>query len=390
MMIPENHTADLYDITFPALLNGVAAATAAGKASNRSHSIAHPSASTTRQHHFSKDSRAMSAACVAPADLMALQTSRGTCSDGENNSRIPSAPRSSDAIPASTAARRGPNLVYWLRGLPFQAQRSDVEAFLAGIDYSKLEIGVLESGECSGNAFVELKGSKHQAELEALHNAFIPVSAHAALAAEVRPKPRFVEVMPSNPAKRLEQLEHDRCLPRDATRRQRRLQNGLDIVEVEPFNPQFNSPFPNGSLPAFVNVSSNSSSQFSSVSISGKVPMQVQPPQQTCYVPYGVPVASSSMPAHFIPTFSNYAPPTNVPTMISIAPQLIGDVASTAAPQAYSLSYDYVGAIHPTAYLGQPIAFQQPPQQQPQQPLPTVMFASPYRAASFTLPPSYR
>lgn len=120
--------------------------------------------------------------------------------------------------PTFVAAQAQPvvqNLVYWLRGLPFQTQRADVENFLKGIRYVRLDIGVLESGECSGNAFVELNGTDGQLQVENLHNTFIPCAAHAAVPPLDRPKPRFVEVILSNANRRLEQLSIDRSMVRN-------------------------------------------------------------------------------------------------------------------------------------------------------------------------------
>jgi hypothetical protein len=107
------------------------------------------------------------------------------------------------------------NLVYWLRGLPFQTQRSDVVNFLKNIRYLRLDIGVLESGECSGNAFVELDGTACQEEIENLHNTFIPCAAHANVPALARPKPRFVEVILTSADRRTEQLNIDRSMIRN-------------------------------------------------------------------------------------------------------------------------------------------------------------------------------
>ncbi|KPA84359.1 hypothetical protein ABB37_02354 [Leptomonas pyrrhocoris] len=121
------------------------------------------------------------------------------------------APALTPTLPPSSTQ----NLVYWLRGLPFQAQRSDVEAFLRGVWYLRLDIGVLGSGECSGNAFVELNGSKDQDALQNLHNTFIPCAAHAAVPALNRPKPRFVEVILTTADRRQEQLSIDRCMVRN-------------------------------------------------------------------------------------------------------------------------------------------------------------------------------
>jgi hypothetical protein len=319
---------------------------------------------------------------------------------------------------SSAAARRGPNLVYWLRGIPFQAQRSDVEAFLAGIDFSKLDIGVLENGECSGNAFVELKGSKHQAELERLHNAFIAINAHAALDAEVRPKPRFVEVMPSNPAKRLEQLEHDRCLPRDATRRQRRLHSTSDNVDGDPFNQQYGvvprvpppplpPPMRSTAMPNFTHVCAAPSGPFGP-SIGATLPQLSLAPQQPApyYVPYGVQMTAGAAPstvaATCLPPFQNYAATTgttnNMSAILPFAPQMIGEVMTTAGgvPHGYSISYDFAGPAHPTPFYGHSVSVQPRPSEQQQQQqqqqqaiMPTIMIATPYGAGPFTLSPPF-
>ncbi|KPI87342.1 hypothetical protein ABL78_3583 [Leptomonas seymouri] len=135
----------------------------------------------------------------------------------------------SEAVTASTGESSQESLIYWLRGLPFQTTMEDLAAFLANVPaYHRLDMGMLESGEFSGNAFVELSTDAYQTEMEQLHNTFIPCAAHMALPPEKRPRPRFVEVILTTAAHRAEQLREDASLTRAQLPTHRQVQVATD------------------------------------------------------------------------------------------------------------------------------------------------------------------
>ncbi|KPA84356.1 unspecified product [Leptomonas pyrrhocoris] len=107
------------------------------------------------------------------------------------------------------------NLIYWLRGLPFQATEGDVDAFLSHVlAFHRLDVGTLASGECSGNAFVELASGSFCSEVEMLHNAPISCAADVLLPPARRPRPRYVEVVRTTAEHRAEVLREDARLTR--------------------------------------------------------------------------------------------------------------------------------------------------------------------------------
>ncbi|KAL7697637.1 hypothetical protein NQL31_002853 [Lotmaria passim] len=113
------------------------------------------------------------------------------------------------------AESRKDNLIYWLRGLPFQTTEADLVAFLVSVPaYHRIDLGVLQSGECSGNAFVELSTDAYKAEIEGLHNRPISCAAHGHMTSDRRPRPRFVEVIPTTASQRAEQLREDASVTR--------------------------------------------------------------------------------------------------------------------------------------------------------------------------------
>ncbi|KAG5469558.1 hypothetical protein LSCM1_02781 [Leishmania martiniquensis] len=112
--------------------------------------------------------------------------------------------------------------IFQLRGLPFAATREDVEAFLRTVDYQRLDIGALATGESSGNAFVELRGPYAAEQLGRLHNTIITVAADARMPARERPRPRYVEVLNADSTRREQVLRVDARTARSALPLQRR------------------------------------------------------------------------------------------------------------------------------------------------------------------------
>nr|CCM18730.1 Hypothetical protein BN36_3362160 [Leishmania guyanensis] len=107
-------------------------------------------------------------------------------------------------------------LIFQLRGLPFAATRKDVESFLHTVDYDQLDVGTLATGESSGNAFVELHSLRAAEKLGRLHNTVITVAADAGVPVRERPRPRYVEVLAANAAKREQVLRLDARTSRSA------------------------------------------------------------------------------------------------------------------------------------------------------------------------------
>ncbi|TPP53594.1 hypothetical protein CGC20_10040 [Leishmania donovani] len=129
--------------------------------------------------------------------------------------RDPTALRGNDR--AGTASpRQERSFIFQLRGLPFAATRKDVESFLRTVDYDQLDVGTLATGESSGNAFVELHGLRAAEKLGRLHNTVITVAADASVPARERPRPRYIEVLDADAARREQVLRIDALTARSA------------------------------------------------------------------------------------------------------------------------------------------------------------------------------
>lgn len=113
-------------------------------------------------------------------------------------------------------SREERSFIFQLRGLPFATTRKDVESFLRTVDYDQLDVGTLATGESSGNAFVELHGLRAAEKLGRLHNTVISVAADAGVPARERPRPRYVEVLDADAARREQVLRIDALTARSA------------------------------------------------------------------------------------------------------------------------------------------------------------------------------
>ncbi|CAJ1992274.1 hypothetical protein LDHU3_33.4010:CDS1 [Leishmania donovani] len=113
-------------------------------------------------------------------------------------------------------SRQERSFIFQLRGLPFAATRKDVESFLRTVDYDQLDVGTLATGESSGNAFVELHGLRAAEKLGRLHNTVITVAADASVPARERPRPRYIEVLDADAARREQVLRIDALTARSA------------------------------------------------------------------------------------------------------------------------------------------------------------------------------
>ncbi|KAG5495249.1 hypothetical protein JKF63_02304 [Porcisia hertigi] len=119
------------------------------------------------------------------------------------------------------------SVIYQLRGLPFATTIKDVEFFLRTVEYRRLDVGTLATGESSGNAFVELHDFRAAEGLCRLHNTIITVAADAGVPAANRPRPRYVEVLGADAAKRDQVLCTDARTSRSALPRQRRARSAV-------------------------------------------------------------------------------------------------------------------------------------------------------------------
>lgn len=113
-------------------------------------------------------------------------------------------------------SREERSFIFQLRGLPFAATRKDVESFLRTVDYDQLDVGTLATGESSGNAFVELHGLRAAERLGRLHNTVISIAADAGMPARERPRPRYIEVLDADAARREQVLRVDALTARSA------------------------------------------------------------------------------------------------------------------------------------------------------------------------------
>ncbi|KAG5493707.1 hypothetical protein JIQ42_02081 [Leishmania sp. Namibia] len=121
-------------------------------------------------------------------------------------------------------------LIFQLRGLPFATTREDVEAFLRNVNYYRLDVGTLATGESSGNAFLELRDLRAAEQLGRLHNTIITVAADVRAPARERPRPRYVEVLNADATRREQVLRVDACTPRGALPQQRRARTAAAAV----------------------------------------------------------------------------------------------------------------------------------------------------------------
>ncbi|KPA84354.1 hypothetical protein ABB37_02351 [Leptomonas pyrrhocoris] len=170
------------------------------------------------------------------ADLYRAQCNYA-CKREVGRARSPTPPvpqKVADTALAAEEAEDGntgePTLIHWLRGLPFETTEADLAAFLKPIEgrVRSLRFGRLSTGECSGNVFVELNSLADRSAIMQLHNVFFPVAAHEGLAPQLRPKPRYVEVIPADAERRDAQLEKDSCTSRTPSgKQQKSAQHGM-------------------------------------------------------------------------------------------------------------------------------------------------------------------
>ncbi|KAG5469907.1 hypothetical protein CUR178_02049 [Leishmania enriettii] len=236
-------------------------------------------------------------------------------------------------------------LIFQLRGLPFATTREDVEAFLRNVNYHRLDVGTLATGESSGNAFLELRDLRAAQQLGRLHNTIITVAADARVPPRERPRPRYVEVLNADAIRREQVLRIDARTPRSALLQQRRARTAAAAVpatniasfigaSTEPPPPQGSlAEFAEGDVRCFaaptVTLPSHSSALMppapsqrfmewpylggsSSVSWSAYAPPPPQQPQSSLFL-------ASSMPApHFLGPQAAAMTTSSVPAMLHV------------------------------------------------------------------------